>query len=86
MMASLLSDDMLDDEPRFDCSVDLELGCSDLSLLFDKQERVFLLKCENEEGVSVKLTLTLHELEHAAIELLLAARARGGRKARAGTS
>ena len=85
-MASLLSDDMLDDEPRFDCSVELELGCSDLSLIFDKQERVFLLKCENEEGVSVKLTLTLHELEHAAIELLLAARARGGRKARAGTS
>ena len=79
-MGGVLTDNLLDDEPRFDYSVELELTCSDLLLIFDKQERVFMLKCENDEGISVKLTLTLHELEHAAIELLLAARGHLGLK------
>jgi hypothetical protein len=74
VMGGAFADDLSDDEPRFDYPVEIELTCSELILIFDKRERVFLLKCENDEGVSVKLSLTLHELERAAIELLLAAR------------
>ena len=85
-MGAVLTDDLFGDEPRFDYPVEIELMCSDLLLIFDKQERVFLLKWENDEGVSVKLTLTVHELEHAAIELLLAARGHLGLKPAGRTS
>jgi hypothetical protein len=73
-MDNVPTNDLSDDEPRFNYLVGLEFACSDLLLVFDKQASMFLLNCENEEGVSVKLTLTLRELEHAAIKLLLAAR------------
>lgn len=79
-MDGVLTSDLFDDEPRFDYPVEIELTYSDLLLIFDKQESTFLLKCEDDEGVSVKLTLTVHELEHAATELLLAARGRLGLK------
>ena len=79
-MGGPFTDDLSDDEPRFDYPVEIEFTCSELLLIFDKQERVFLLKCENDEGVSVKLSLTSHELERAAMELLLAARGHLGLK------
>jgi len=78
-MSTLDADDLLDDEPRFACLLELELTCSELYLSFDKQQQAFLLTGENDDGVSACLTMTPHDLERAAIELLLAARDRIGR-------
>lgn len=74
-------DDLLEDEPRFAYLLELELACSDLRLIFDKQHHAFLLTGENHDGVSVRLLLGPHELERVAVELLLAARDRIGRSA-----
>ena len=74
-------DDLLDDEPRFAYLLEFELACSDLRLIFDKQDQSFLLTGEDHNGVSVQLALTPHELERVAVEFLLAARDRIGRAA-----
>lgn len=82
-MACCVADDydLLDDEPRFHTAFEeLTLSRSRLGLTFDKQDQVFLLTAEQEDGCAAVLAIRPRELEHVAVDFLLAARSRLGCK------